>query len=211
MSMKRFFDLILSIIGLIILSPLFLLIIIIIYIVMGRPIFFIQERPGYLGKPFKLLKFRTMLEMDAKEINVIDESKRIKPLGKFLRRTSHDELPELINVIRGNMSLVGPRPLLMEYLPYYTIRQSKRHNVLPGITGYAQIKGRNALSWEEKFELDLWYINNMSLHLDIKILFETIAVVLSGKGVSAKNHITMPRFDAKFSKQERPLDKTNRE
>ena len=211
MSMKRFFDLILSIIGLIILSPLFLLIIIIIYIVMGRPIFFIQERPGYLGKPFKLLKFRTMLEMDAKEINVIDESKRIKPLGKFLRRTSLDELPELINVIRGNMSLVGPRPLLMEYLPYYTIRQSKRHNVLPGITGYAQIKGRNALSWEEKFELDLWYINNMSLHLDIKILFETIAVVLSGKGVSAKNHITMPRFDAKFSKQERPLDKTNRE
>ena len=209
MNMKRFFDLIFSVIGLVILSPLFLLIIITIYLVMGRPIFFIQERPGYLGKPFKLLKFRTMLEIDSKEINVSDESKRIRPLGKFLRRTSLDELPELINVIKGSMSLVGPRPLLMEYLPYYTTRQSKRHNVLPGITGYAQIKGRNALSWEEKFELDLWYINNMSLYLDIKILFETIAVVLSGKGVSAKNHITMPRFDAQCSKQKSSPDKSN--
>ncbi len=195
MIKKRLFDTLLSTVGLLVLSPIFILIIIVIFIFMGRPIFFIQVRPGYLGKPFKLLKFRTMIEVKEQNNNTIDESNRIKPLGRFLRRTSLDELPELINVIKGEMSLVGPRPLLMDYLPYYTPKQFKRHDVLPGITGYAQVRGRNALSWEEKFDLDLWYIENRNIFLDIKILIETISVVVSGKGVSAKNHVSMPRFD----------------
>ena len=198
MIKKRVFDTLLSTVGLLVLSPIFILIIIIIFIFMGRPIFFIQVRPGYLGKPFKLLKFRTMIEIKEQNNNTIDDSDRIKPLGRFLRRTSLDELPELINVIRGEMSLVGPRPLLMDYLPYYTPNQFKRHNVLPGITGYAQVRGRNALSWEEKFDLDLWYIENRNIFIDIKILIETISVVVSGKGVSAKNHVSMPRFDKKI-------------
>lgn len=198
MIKKRLFDTLLSTVGLLVLSPIFILIIIVIFIFMGRPIFFIQVRPGYLGKPFKLLKFRTMIEVKEQNNNTIDESNRIKPLGRFLRRTSLDELPELINVIKGEMSLVGPRPLLMDYLPYYTPKQFKRHDVLPGITGYAQVRGRNALSWEEKFDLDLWYIENRNIFLDIKILIETISVVVSGKGVSAKNHVSMPRFDKKI-------------
>ena len=198
MTKKRLFDLLLSILGLLVLSPIFIIIIIIIFIFMGRPIFFIQTRPGYLGKPFKLLKFRTMIEANKDKSSSADESYRIKPLGKFLRRTSLDELPELINVIKGDMSLVGPRPLLMDYLPYYTSEQFKRHDVLPGITGFAQIRGRNALSWEEKFDLDLWYIKNRNILLDVRILIETISVVLSGKGVSAKNHVSMPRFDEKI-------------
>ena len=198
MIKKRLFDTLLSTVGLLVLSPIFILIIIVIFIFMGRPIFFIQVRPGYLGKPFKLLKFRTMIEVKEQNNITIDESNRIKPLGRFLRRTSLDELPELINVIKGEMSLVGPRPLLMDYLPYYTPKQFKRHDVLPGITGYAQVRGRNALSWEEKFDLDLWYIENRNIFLDIKILIETISVVVSGKGVSAKNHVSMPRFDKKI-------------
>ena len=198
MIKKRLFDTLLSTVGLLVLSPIFILIIIVIFIFMGRPILFIQVRPGYLGKPFKLLKFRTMIEVKEQNNDTIDESNRIKPLGRFLRRTSLDELPELINVIKGEMSLVGPRPLLMDYLPYYTPKQFKRHDVLPGITGYAQVRGRNALSWEEKFDLDLWYIENRNIFLDIKILIETISVVVSGKGVSAKNHVSMPRFDKKI-------------
>ena len=155
---------------------------------MGSPVFFRQTRPGFLGRPFQILKFRTMREGDGPDAN------RLTPLGRFLRRTSLDESPEFLNVLRGEMSLVGPRPLLTEYMPLYSPEQARRHEVRPGLTGWAQVNGRNALSWEEKFAHDIWYVDNRSLALDLRIIGLTVGAVLRGKGVSAKGAATMPRF-----------------
>lgn len=160
----------------------------------GRPVLFRQERPGLGGRPFMMYKFRTMRgEFDSAGHPVPDEH-RITRLGRVLRATSLDELPELINVLRGDMSLVGPRPLLMEYLPYYSPEQARRHDVRPGITGWAQVNGRNAITWEEKFRLDVWYVENRSLPLDLKILFLTVSRVLRRHGVSPEDQAIMPRF-----------------
>jgi lipopolysaccharide/colanic/teichoic acid biosynthesis glycosyltransferase len=160
----------------------------------GPPVFFRQTRPGYMGRPFVLLKFRTMSEARDDSGELLPDSERIGRLGGFLRRTSLDELPEMLNVLKGEMSLVGPRPLLMEYLERYSPEQSRRHDVPPGITGWAQVNGRNALSWDDKFALDLWYVDNYSLGLDLKILGKTIGQVLSRQGISAEGHATMPKF-----------------
>tara|TARA_B100000886_G_scaffold340531_1_gene310898 strand:- start:6559 stop:7134 length:576 start_codon:yes stop_codon:yes gene_type:complete len=180
--------------GMLFLLPIFLLIILIVKINLGSPIFFIQKRPGRNGKVFYIYKFRTMINKFDKNGNVLSDEKRLTKFGKFLRSTSLDELPELINVIKGDMSLVGPRPLLIEYLPLYSKRQSIRHKVKPGITGWAQINGRNAISWNEKFELDVWYVYNLSVGLDIKILWVTLKKVILRNDISHKNHVTMNKF-----------------
>lgn len=192
--LKRVFDLVVSLLFLILLSPLMALISIIVLFDVGRPVLFVQERPGLHGVTFKLRKFRTMrTAVDQDGIRLPDE-KRLTRVGSFLRRWSLDELPELWNVLVGEMSLVGPRPLLMEYLPLYNERQAKRHLVKPGLTGLAQVSGRNSLSWEEKFELDVYYVEHWSLALDFMILLKTIWQVLSGSGVNAQGHATMPPF-----------------
>ncbi len=163
---------------------------------MGRPAIFRQQRPGWHGRPFVLYKFRTMNEAHDAEGHLLPDGARLTALGKFLRRTSLDELPQLWNVLRGDMSLVGPRPLLMEYLDYYTPEQARRHDVKPGITGWAQIHGRNAITWEEKFALDCWYVTSWSLLLDARILAATVFQVLWRTGISASRHATMPRLTA---------------
>jgi lipopolysaccharide/colanic/teichoic acid biosynthesis glycosyltransferase len=163
-------------------------------VVEGPPVFFRQMRPGYKGRPFELMKFRTMSDARDESGELLPDDRRIGRLGGFLRRTSLDELPEMINVVRGEMSLVGPRPLLMEYLGRYSPEQSRRHDVPPGITGWAQVNGRNALSWDDKFALDIWYVDNHSVALDLKILGKTIGKVLSREGISAEGHATMPKF-----------------
>ena len=173
------------------LSPLFLIIWISVYLTMGSPVIFRQQRPGLHGGPFTLVKFRTMRISGS---DSIPDSVRLTSFGRFLRRTSMDELPELLNVLRGEMSLVGPRPLLMEYLPLYKAEQRRRHNLKPGLTGWAQINGRNAISWEQKFELDLWYIDHWSLWLDVKIVWMTVGRVLRGSGVSDTDHATTRKF-----------------
>ncbi len=161
---------------------------------MGRPIFFKQARPGLYGKPFVLYKFRTMLDLRDQTGKMLPDERRLTSFGRWLRSTSLDELPVLFNVLKGDMSLVGPRPLLMEYLDRYTTEQARRHEVKPGITGWAQINGRNAISWEEKFALDVWYVDNWSLLLDFRIIFLTILKVLKHEGISADGHVTMPEF-----------------
>jgi len=191
---KRLFDLIASLIALFVLSPIFLVIIILIIILDGFPVFFVQDRPGLLGQIFKNYKFRTMHTLKKKKGDLESEEKRLFPFGRFLRRTSLDELPELFNVLRGEMSLVGPRPLLVEYLPRYSKEQARRHEVLPGITGWAQINGRNALSWEEKFKLDVWYVDHWSFWLDIKIILMTIWKVLKGEGINPAKGEIMEKF-----------------
>lgn len=195
LNIKRALDVLLSAAGLVILAPVLLIIGCLVMFKMGWPIFFTQERPGYKGKPFHLIKFRTMATETDPSGALLSDADRLTSTGAFLRRTSLDELPELINVLLGDMSLVGPRPLLMDYLPYYSTEQARRHDVRPGITGHAQVHGRNALTWDEKFKLDTWYVDNVSLNLDVKILWHTIGVVVGGKGISASNHVTMPRFD----------------
>ncbi len=191
---KPTLDRIFALLGLIILSPLFLLLVILIRVSLGSPILFIQERVGLDEKRFNLFKFRTMTnELDKNGILLAD-AERLTKFGKFLRSTSLDELPGLINVLNGSMSFVGPRPLLVEYLPLYNERQKRRHNVKPGITGWAQIKGRNELSWPQKFELDLWYVENVSFFTDVKIIFKTITVVLTREGISSETSVTMERF-----------------
>ncbi len=192
--MKRFIDFIAASGILLILLPVILLIAMLNRAYLGKPLLFIQKRPGFGGKPFDLLKFRTMKNALDSKGQSLPDSERLTRYGKFLRSTSLDELPGLWNVIKGEMSLVGPRPLLMEYLPLYTSEQARRHDVRPGITGWAQVNGRNALSWEEKFEADLWYVDNQSLTLDFKILILTIFKVLKKDGVSADGEATMPRF-----------------
>lgn len=191
---KRILDIILSLLGLIILSPLFLIISIMIYIKLGRPIFFVHERPGKDGKIFRMIKFRTMLDMRDEDGNLLPNEKRHTKFGMMLRSTSLDELPELINVLKGDMSLVGPRPLLVEYLPLYNEEQARRHEVKPGITGLAQVNGRNTISWKEKFKYDVWYVDNFSLILDIKILFKTVIQVLKREGINQSDKVTMEKF-----------------
>ena len=161
---------------------------------LGSPVLFKQTRPGLNGKPFEMIKFRTMKDATDKDGNPLPDSKRLTSFGQKLRSTSLDELPELWNVLKGDMSLVGPRPLLMEYLPLYNEEQARRHNVRPGVTGYAQVNGRNAISWDEKFKLDIWYVDNQSLWLDIKILAKTVKQVLIKDGISAADEATMSKF-----------------
>ena len=192
--MKTSIDLILSILGLILFSPLLILISLSIKFILGSPILFIQSRPGFLGKPFNFFKFRTMTNTKNSDGDLLPDKNRLTPLGSFLRKTSLDELPSLWNVLKGDMSLVGPRPLLMEYLPLYSKEQMRRHEVKPGITGWAQINGRNSISWEEKFNLDVWYVDNRSFWLDLKIIFLTIFKVLKQEGISQSDHTTMEKF-----------------
>ena len=192
--MKRVFDFIFSLLALFFLSPLFLIIVLFVKVFLGSPVLFQQIRPGLNGKPFKMLKFRSMLDAKDREGNSLPDEQRLTSFGRILRSTSLDELPGLINVIKGDMSLVGPRPLLKEYLLLYTPEQARRHNVRPGITGWAQVNGRNAISWDDKFKLDVWYVDNQSLLLDIKILVMTIIKVIKKDGISAINHATMPEF-----------------
>jgi lipopolysaccharide/colanic/teichoic acid biosynthesis glycosyltransferase len=173
---------------------LFFLVSLLIFFILGWPIFFVQQRPGKNGKPFKIIKFRTMKAQPKKIEDVLTDGERLTRFGRFLRSTSLDELPELFNVLRGEMSLVGPRPLLMEYIPLYNERQRKRHDVRPGITGWAQINGRNAISWEEKFDLDVWYVENQSFWLDIKIMARSVVRVLRREGVSAPGRATVEYF-----------------
>lgn len=191
---KRVFDVTLATLLLIILSPLYVLVALVVLVDLGRPVLFRQRRPGLHGVPFTIYKFRTMREGYDREGRSLPDEQRLTAAGRFLRSTSLDELPELFNVLKGEMSLVGPRPLLMEYLDLYTPEQARRHEVRPGITGWAQIHGRNALSWEEEFELDVWYVDHASLGLDLKILFMTIGYVLRREGISQPGHATRQRF-----------------
>ena len=191
---KRLVDILASGLALIMFSPVIIVVAILVHRKLGSPIFFQQVRPGLGGKPFKMVKFRTMLDAVDSQGNPLPDEVRLTDFGKFLRSTSLDELPELWNVLKGDMSLVGPRPLLMEYLPLYSADQARRHEVRPGVTGWAQINGRNAISWEQKFELDTWYVDNQSLWLDIKILFLTVWKVVHRDGISAAGEATMSRF-----------------
>ena len=191
---KRLFDIIASASGLIFLSPVFLILIYLIRKNLGEPVFFTQERPGKDGKPFKMIKFRSMRDAVDKDGNPLPDSERLTPFGKKLRAASLDELPELWNVLKGDMSLVGPRPLLMSYLPLYNEFQNRRHEMRPGVTGWAQVNGRNALSWDEKFAHDIWYIDHYSFWLDMKILFLTVKKVFIKEGISAEGEATMPYF-----------------
>ena len=191
---KRLFDIVASASGLIILSPVFLIFAYLIRKNLGAPVFFTQERPGKDGKPFKMIKFRSMRDAVDKDGNPLPDSERLTPFGKKLRATSLDELPELWNVLKGEMSLVGPRPLLMSYLPLYNEFQNRRHEMRPGVTGWAQVNGRNALSWDEKFAHDIWYIDHYSFWLDMKILFLTVKKVFIKEGISAEGEATMPYF-----------------
>lgn len=199
---KRIFDLVLSSLGLIIFSPIILLLIVVIFLFLGRPILFRQVRPGHKGQLFTLYKFRTMNEAKDAQGNLLPDSQRLTALGRFLRATSLDELPELINVLEGKMSLVGPRPLLVSYLPLYDDEQARRHNVLPGIAGWAQVNGRNAISWEEKFALDVWYVDHWSVWLDTKILILTIWKVIKREGINQPGHATAELFTGTSQKTE---------
>lgn len=192
--MKRFFDFLVTLLALFVLLPVMLLVAILVKFKLGAPILFTQERPGMHGKIFKMMKFRTMLDAKDKQGNLLPDNKRMIPFGAFLRSSSLDELPGLFNVIKGDMSLVGPRPLLIQYLPLYTNDQARRHEVRPGITGWAQVNGRNTISWEQKFKLDVWYVDNQSLFLDIKILLLTVKKVFVREGISADGHVTIEPF-----------------
>ena len=191
--MKISLDKIISLVSLVLLSPILCLLSLLL-LTIRTPIFFKQKRPGLHNAPFTFYKFRTMTSEKDENGNLLSDKDRITSFGKFLRKTSLDELPSLWNVLKGDMSLVGPRPLLMEYLPLYTKEQARRHEVKPGITGWAQINGRNTISWDEKFKLDVWYVDNQSIWLDTKILFITAWKVLKREGISQKGHVTMERF-----------------
>lgn len=193
--MKRAIDVVAASLLLLILFPVLLVTALLIAARMGRPVLFRQVRPGQHEAPFEMLKFRTMRDAFDAEGNPLADADRLTRLGRFLRASSIDELPELWNVLKGDMSLVGPRPLLMEYLPRYTAEQTRRHAVRPGITGWAQVNGRNALSWEQKFALDTWYVDNRSLRLDIRILWMTVAKVVRREGIAAEGEATMPKFE----------------
>jgi sugar transferase EpsL len=192
--LKRVFDFIVSLIALIILSPVILVVAILVRYKLGSPVLFKQQRPGLHGKPFYLYKFRTMTEERDEKGELLPDHLRLTPFGQFLRKYSLDELPQLFNVLKGDISLVGPRPLLMEYLELYTPEQARRHEVKPGITGWAQVNGRNAISWEEKFKLDVWYVDNHSFWLDLRILFLTVIKVFKSEGINHVGHVTMEKF-----------------
>ena len=193
-ALKRLFDLTVALTLFVALLPLMTVVAILVRIKLGAPVIFRQKRPGYRGRPFMMYKFRSMTDDRDENGELLPDEARLTRFGRFLRAASLDELPELINVIRGDMSLVGNRPLRMEYLPLYTPEQARRHDVRPGITGWMQVNGRNNLTWEEKFALDLWYVEHQSLWLDIKILFQTAHKVLKREGISQEGHVTMPRF-----------------
>ncbi|OBX62658.1 sugar transferase [Moraxella osloensis] len=192
--LKRAFDIAASTSALVVLSPVLAITAYKVKKELGSPVLFRQTRPGLHGKPFEMVKFRTMKDATDKEGNALPDSERLTDFGKKLRASSLDELPELWNVLKGDMSLVGPRPLLMEYLPLYSAEQAKRHNVRPGVTGYAQVNGRNSLSWEDKFKLDTWYVEHQSLWLDMKILLKTVKKVIIKDGISAEGEATMTKF-----------------
>ena len=192
--MTRVRDLILSLLGLALFAPLLLMVGVLVTINFGLPVLYRQVRPGLHGRPFTIVKFRTMTYACGPDGVLLPDAQRLTSFGRFLRATSLDELPELWNVLRGEMSLVGPRPLLIEYLPLYSPEQARRHEVRPGITGWAQVNGRNALNWEERFKLDIWYIDNRSLWLDLRILWLTVRKVIVREGISAHGEATMPRF-----------------
>ena len=192
--MKRMIDIFLSTLTLLLLSPLILVIAALVWLTMGRPVLFKQLRAGYRGRPFTLFKFRTMREDRDAEGRPLPDGQRLSKLGKLLRQLSLDELPQFWNVWKGEMSLVGPRPLLVDYLPRYSPEQARRHEVKPGVTGWAQVNGRNALSWGERFELDVWYVDHWSLSLDARILWKTILKVFQREGISLDGHATMPEF-----------------
>jgi len=198
-ALKRLVDILGALVGLIILSPVMLVVAVVVYVSMGPPVLFRQERAGLNGRPFTLYKFRTMLDLRDKHGNLLPDEKRLTPVGRFLRNWSLDELPQFWNVLKGDMSLVGPRALLMEYLPFYTEREKLRHSVKPGITGWAQINGRNLLSWNERLEMDVWYVENWSILLDIKILFLTVIAVLNKKGLIVNPRSVMLDLDEERS------------
>ena len=193
-AIKRAFDLIISLLALVLLSPLLSLIALTVRLTLGSPVLFRQQRPGLRGQPFTIYKFRTMTGTRDADGNLLPDAERLTPLGRFLRSTSLDELPELFNVLKGDMSLVGPRPLLTQYLERYTPEQMRRHEVKPGITGWAQVNGRNALTWEQKFALDLWYVDHWSLWLDFKIILLTIWKILAREGINQPGRATMAEF-----------------
>lgn len=194
---KRFFDFLVAFLGLCISIPiLFVVILLLLISNKGKPFFF-QRRPGKNEKIFKIIKFKTMNDKTDKNGNLLSDAERLTSIGKFVRKTSLDEIPQLINVLKGNMSLIGPRPLLPEYLPLYNDEQKKRHLVKPGITGWAQVNGRNAITWNKKIALDVYYVENLSFLLDIKILFKTVLTVLKSEGISADNHATIEKFNGK--------------
>jgi sugar transferase EpsL len=193
-AVKRTVDVVGAAVVLVVLSPVLAVVAVLVWLRLGRPVLFRQERPGLHARPFVMLKFRTMTDRRDESGAHLSDDARLTRLGRVLRRTSLDELPELVNVLAGDMSLVGPRPLLMEYLPLYTPDQARRHEVRPGITGWTQVNGRNALSWDDKFALDVWYVDHRSFRLDCEILAKTVAQVVSGEGVSAPGHVTMEPF-----------------
>ena len=192
--LKRLLDIIIASIALILLSPLYAFVAYKVKKNLGSPVLFRQVRPGLHGKPFEMIKFRTMKDAMDEQGNPLPDSERLTPFGQMLRSSSLDEMPELWNVIKGDMSIVGPRPLLMEYLPLYSPEQAKRHDVRPGMTGHAQVNGRNAIGWEEKFKLDTWYVENQSIWLDFKIMFKTVHKVLAKDDISAEGEATMTKF-----------------
>lgn len=198
--LKRLLDIIIASIALILLSPLYFYVAHKVKKNLGSPVLFRQVRPGLHGKPFEMIKFRSMKDAVDAQGNPLPDSERLTPFGKMLRSTSLDEMPELWNVIKGDMSIVGPRPLLMEYLPLYNQEQAKRHDVRPGMTGHAQVNGRNAISWEEKFKLDTWYVENQSVWLDFKIMLKTVKKVLAKDDINAENDATMPKFNGNEKK-----------
>jgi len=199
--LKRLFDLLVTALGLVIILPLMLLLSVLVWIFLGTPILFRQQRPGYKGRPFITYNFRTMTNRFGPDGTLLPDAERLTPFGRFLRSTSLDDLPQLFNVLRGEMSLIGPRPLLMQYLKRYTPGQMRRHDVLPGITGWAQIHGRNTLDWEEKFRLDVWYVDNWSFWLDLKILFLTPWKVFKREGISQPGHVTAEEFKGSGNKK----------
>ncbi len=200
--LKRFLDIIIASIALILLSPLYAFVAYKVKKNLSSPVLFRQVRPGLHGKPFEMIKFRTMKDAMDEQGNPLPDSERLTPFGQMLRSTSLDEMPELWNVIKGDMSIVGPRPLLMEYLPLYSPEQAKRHNVRPGMTGHAQVNGRNSIGWEEKFKLDTWYVENQSIWLDFKIMFKTVHKVLAKDDINAEGEATMTRFTGSQHKDE---------
>ena len=200
--LKRLFDIIASTLGLLILAPVLGILAVLVWIKLGSPVLFRQVRPGLHARPFTIYKFRTMTEETDGSGRLLPDADRLSPFGRFLRRTRLDEMPELWNVLKGDMSLVGPRPLLMEYLDRYTPEQARRHEVRPGITGWAQVNGRNALDWEARLAMDVWYVDHQSFKLDLLILWRTLLNVIKRDGINAPGHVTMPRFTGSAPVQE---------